>query len=533
MITPYPIHDPDNGTILVGGAGPEHDRPQYLRLDHANRHGLIAGATGTGKTVSLQILAEGLSMAGVPVFVADIKGDMGGIAEAGSPDLPLHEAFASRAQTIGINLDYAKLPVTFWDIHGESGHPVRTTPAEMGPLLLSRILDLSEAQEGVLNIAFRLADDEGMALLDMDDLTSMLQWVGQNARELSLRYGNVSAASIGAIQRRLLVLENQGGRNLFGEPALALSDLMRCDAQGRGMINMLSAERLMTTPRLYASFLLWLMSELFEQLPEVGDPEKPVLAFFFDEAHLLFRDAPPALVQRIEQVTRLIRSKGVSLWFITQNPDDLPDTVLGQLGNRIQHALRAFTPKDNKALRDAARNYRPNPEFDTAQAIQEVGTGEAVTSFLERKGVPGVSQRTLIRPPFTRLGALEPKARAAIIAASPMESRYRETLNRVSAHETLLRRLDQAAGAGSFDADDAAPVAAGPNSSRAGRGQRYQPGGPAGHADPAPDRAAAKPARRRSDTILETYGKSLARQLGTQTGRAINRGILGGLFRRR
>ncbi len=523
----HPLLDPEQGTVFVGGAGPAHDRPEVLLLKQANRHGLVAGATGTGKTVTLQTLAESFSLAGVPVFMADVKGDLAGIAAAGSADLPLHDAFAKRAATIGMSLDYAAFPTTFWDIWGESGHPVRTTPAEMGPLLLSRLLGLTEAQEGVLNIAFRIADEEGLALRDMDDLSAMLVWLGQNARDLSLRYGNIAAASVGAIQRRLLVLDNEGGKLLFGEPALALSDLMRRDEQGRGMINVLAADRLMRAPRLYATFLLWLMSELFEQLPEIGDPDRPVLAFFFDEAHLLFDDAPPALVDRIEQVARLIRSKGVSLWFVTQNPADLPDSVLGQLGNRVQHALRAFTPKDQKALRDAAQNYRPNPEFSTAEAIQAVGTGEAVTSFLERKGAPGMSQRTLVRPPLSRLGVLTPQERAAIVAASPMEAKYRQTVNRDSAQEILARRAAEAAAEAEREAerqagDDAATGAG----RRSGAGRRYQPGNGNGG-------STGRGRSSRSDSVLETFGKSLARQLGAQAGRAINRGILGGLFRGR
>ena len=523
-----PILDPEQGTVFVGGAGPGHDRPEFLLLRQANRHGLVAGATGTGKTVTLQTLAEAFSLAGVPVFMADVKGDLAGIAAPGSDRIPLHDAFLKRAGTIGMSLDYTGFPVTFWDIWGETGHPVRTTPAEMGPLLLSRLLGLTEAQEGVLNIAFRIADEEGLALLDMDDLSAMLVWVGHNAKELSLRYGNIAAASVGAIQRRLLVLDTEGGKLLFGEPALALSDLMRRDEQGRGVVNILSADRLMRAPRLYATFLLWLMSELFEQLPEIGDPDRPVLAFFFDEAHLLFDDAPPALVARIEQVARLIRSKGVSLWFVTQNPADLPDSVLGQLGNRVQHALRAFTPKDQKALRDAAQNYRPNPEFSTAEAIQAVGTGEAVTSFLERKGAPGMSQRTLVRPPLSRLGVLTPEERAAVIAASPMEGKYRAAVNRDSAMEILARRAQEAAAEAEREAERQAREAEGqPRGSGAGR--RYQPGGAAAGGKT----AARKSGGSRSDSVLETFGKSLARQVGADMGRALKRGVLGGLFRGR
>ncbi|UXU74294.1 MULTISPECIES: helicase HerA-like domain-containing protein [unclassified Paracoccus (in: a-proteobacteria)] len=518
--------DLEAGTLFVGGGGPDHASPQQLLLRYANRHGLIAGATGTGKTVTLQTLAESFSLAGVPVFLADIKGDLGGLAKPGGQDSKLYEAFEKRAAQIGASLDYRSFPVTFWDIWGERGHPVRTTPAEMGPLLLSRLMGLTDAQEGVLNIAFRVADEQGLALLDMKDLQAMLVWVGQNAKELSLKYGNVSAASIGAIQRALLVLEGEGGNMLFGEPALELSDMIRLDASGMGVINILSAERLMNAPRLYATFLLWLMSELFEQLPEVGDPEKPRIAFFFDEAHLLFNDAPPALVAKIEQVARLIRSKGVSLWFISQNPADLPESVLGQLGNRIQHALRAFTAKDQKALKMAAQNYRANPDFDTAEAIQAVGTGEAVTSLLEAKGVPGVVQRTLIRPPLAQLGPIADADRQAMNSASPMALKYGKTMDRESAAELLASRAQMAATAsaqaGAADADDDLWRMDAPKT----RGRRYDP-----------QLQIPKPAQQRpragSDSIAVTFGKSLARQLGTKTGQALVRGILGSLLKSR
>ncbi|WP_347266452.1 helicase HerA-like domain-containing protein [Paracoccus sp. (in: a-proteobacteria)] len=515
------IVDLEAGTVFVGGGGAGYACPQDLLLRYANRHGLIAGATGTGKTVTLQTLAESFSRAGVPVFMADVKGDLAGISAAGSTEGKLHEAFLKRAQQIGVALGYQGFPVTFWDVWGERGHPVRTTPAEMGPLLLSRLMGLSDAQEGVLNIAFRIADEEGLALLDLADLQAMLVWVGQNARDLSLKYGNVSTASVGAIQRALMVLENEGGQLLFGEPALELADIMRLDASGKGMVNILAAERLMNSPRLYATFLLWLMSELFEQLPEVGDPDKPRIAFFFDEAHLLFNDAPPALVQKIEQVARLIRSKGVSLWFISQNPADLPEAVLGQLGNRVQHALRAFTAKDQKALRLAAQNYRPNPEFDTAEAIQAVGTGEAVTSLLEAKGVPGIVQRTLIRPPMSLLGPIPDAARAALNAASPMSLKYGKALDRESAAEILARRTA------------ATQAAAGEDDLwRMDRDKGRVPS-----ADPAlqipVETRARQPASRTSgrDSIAMAFGKSLARQLGSRTGQALVRGVLGSLFR--
>ncbi|GLK64145.1 MULTISPECIES: helicase HerA-like domain-containing protein [Paracoccus] len=527
------IVDLEAGTVFVGGGGANHAEPQQLLLKYANRHGLIAGATGTGKTVTLQTLAESFSRAGVPVFLADVKGDLAGIAKPGRAEGKLHESFQKRAEQIGVELDYQEFPVTFWDIWGKRGHPVRTTPAEMGPLLLSRLMGLTDAQEGVMNIAFRVADEEGLALLDMKDLQAMLVWVGQNAKELSLKYGNVSTASVGAIQRALMVLQNEGGDLLFGEPALELADLMRPDASGKGMINILSAERLMNAPRLYATFLLWLMSELFEQLPEVGDPDKPRIAFFFDEAHLLFDDAPPALIDKIEQVARLIRSKGVSLWFISQNPADLPESVLGQLGNRVQHALRAFTAKDQKALRLAAQNYRPNPEFDTAEAIQSVGTGEAVTSFLEAKGVPGIVQRTLIRPPLSQLGPIEDAERAAINTQSPMALKYGKSLDRESAAELLAKRAEAAAvdsagagataGAGRSDDDDLWQMGREHN-----RGRRYNPGL---QIPDKPRPRASSGSRSNSDSIAVTFGKSLARQLGTKTGQALVRGVLGSLFR--
>ncbi|PZO63768.1 MAG: ATP-binding protein [Paracoccus denitrificans] len=517
-----PILDLDKGTILTGGGGRDHADPQLLLLKYANRHGLIAGATGTGKTVTLQTLAESLSLAGVPVVLADVKGDLAGIAKPGGTDPKLAGAFGKRAEVIGIQLDYQAFPVTFWDVFGKSGHPIRATPAEMGPLLLSRLMGLTPAQEGVLNIAFHVADEDGLALLDLADLQAMLVWVGENAKDLSLKFGNVSGASVGAIQRALLVLQNQGGAQFFGEPAMQLSDLIRTDTTGKGMVNILAANDLMNAPRLYATFLLWLLSELFEQLPEVGDADKPKLAFFFDEAHLLFDDAPDALVDKIEQVARLIRSKGVSVWFVTQNPADVPDAVLGQLGNRVQHALRAFTPKDQKALKLAAQNYRANPDFDTADAIQQVGTGEAVTSFLEAKGAPGMAQRTLIRPPLSQMGPITDAERAAINAASPMQLKYATGVNRESAQELLAKRADAAA----KQANVAKPQDDGlfdmPERTTQSRGRRYQP------------QSQTRPQTRRtssSDSIATTFGKSLARQLGTKTGQALVRGVLGSLFR--
>ncbi|MDS9468508.1 DUF853 family protein [Paracoccus sp. MBLB3053] len=524
------IVDLEAGTIMLGGGGENYATPQGLLLKYANRHGLIAGATGTGKTVTLQTLAESFSRAGIPVFMADIKGDLAGICRSGRSDLPLHDAFEKRAQQIGMTLEYDSFPVTFWDVWGERGHPVRTTPAEMGPLLLSRLMSLTAAQEGVLNIAFRVADEEGMALLDLEDLQAMLVWVGQNAKELSLKYGNVSTASVGAIQRALLVLENEGGALLFGEPALDLADMMRLDPSGKGVVNIMSAEKLMNAPRLYSTFLLWLMSELFEQLPEVGDPDKPKMAFFFDEAHLLFDDAPDALVDKIEQVARLIRSKGVSLWFISQNPADLPEAVLGQLGNRVQHALRAFTAKDQKALRLAAENYRANPDFDTAEAIQSVGTGEAVTSLLEEKGVPGIVQRTLIRPPLSQLGPITDDERAEIMKLSPMAAKYGERLDRESAAELLAERAEAAARQAASTEADGGLWEMEPEHKR---GRRYDPSIQLPGDSAASGRSASRGGSRSSnrDTIASAFGKSLARQLGTRTGQALVRGVLGSLFR--
>lgn len=510
--------------ILVGGGGEGHGTPQNLLLKYANRHGLIAGATGTGKTVTLQILAEGFSAAGVPVFLSDVKGDLSGLAQAGSPDFKLHDAFMKRAATIGLD-DYAyqEFPVTFWDLFGQQGHPMRTTVAEMGPLLLSRLLELSDAQEGVLNIAFRLADEQGLPLLDLKDLQALLVWLGENRGTVALRYGNVSTASVGAIQRRLLVLENQGGKKLFGEPALALSDLMQTDSQGRGRINILASDTLMQAPRLYATFLLWLLSELFEELPEAGDPEKPKLVFFFDEAHLLFDGAPKVLVDKVEQVARLIRSKGVGVYFISQNPDDIPEDILGQLGNRVQHALRAFTARDRRALRQAAETYRDNPRFSIEQAIREVGVGEAVTSFLVKKGMPGVAERTLVRPPSSRLGPIDAQTRAALIAASPLAGKYDKLLDRDSAFEMLKKRADEAAKAAEEAerraAEDDSPAAREYSAARRYSGKRV---GWASSRRSASD-----------DGIGSALGKAFIKEMKGTTGRRIIRGLLGNLFKSR
>ena len=435
-------------SIYIGGGGPEQNEPQTLLLSRANRHGIIAGATGTGKTVTLQILAEGFASEGVPVFCADVKGDLSGLCMSGSEDFKLHDAFMSRAAKIGFSdYGYHDVPVTFWDIFGEKGHPVRATISEMGPTLLARLMSLTDTQEGVLNVAFEYADDEGLLLLDLKDLQKLLIHLGQKEvrDDVSLRYGNIASASLSSIQRSLLGLERDGAEQFFGEPALDLMDLIRTAPDGRGMVNILDATKLIHSQKLYSTFLLWLLSELFEQLPEVGDPDKPKLVFFFDEAHLLFKDAPKALVEKIEQVVRLIRSKGVGVFFVTQNPRDLPDSVLAQLGNRIQHALRAYTPTERKGVRAAAESFRPNPAFDTEEAITELGTGEAVVSTLDEKAAPSVVQRTLIRPPSSRLGPAEAGVRKQIIGESPMNGRYEEVLDRESAYEILLEKEEAAA----------------------------------------------------------------------------------------
>jgi DNA helicase HerA-like ATPase len=420
--------------IFVGAS----EADQYLLLKYANRHGLVAGATGTGKTVTLQTIAEGFSAFGVPVFMADVKGDLSGVSQAGGNNPRALE----RAAQLGIE-GYAgrAFPTVFWDLFGEKGHPIRTTVSEVGPVLLARLLQLNETQEGVLNIVFRIADDQGLLLLDFKDLQALLQWVAENAGTLTTEFGNVSKQSVGTIQRQLLTLSQQGGEKFFGEPALDLADMIRCDASGRGAINILAADRLMQSPRLYATFLLWLLSELFEALPEVGDLDKPKFVFFFDEAHLLFDDAPKALLSRIEQVVRLIRSKGVGIYFITQNPLDVPETVLGQLGNRVQHALRAFTPRDQKAVKVAAETFRPNKAFNAAEVITELGVGEALLSFLDPKGVPFPVERCFIAPPQGRIGPATTEERAAVMAASPLGAKYDRAVDRQSAYEVLTGRV--------------------------------------------------------------------------------------------
>ena len=487
--------------VFIGGAD---EGRQALLLKRANRHGLVAGATGTGKTVTLQILAEGFAKAGVPVFAADVKGDLSGIAISGTEEHKLHDKLISRAEKIGFD-DYAygATPTVFWDLFGEQGHPVRTTIAEMGPLLLARLLELNETQEGVLTIAFEVADDEEMLLLDLQDLRSMLVFLGENREKISQQYGNVSNASIGAIQRRLLVLEREGADKFFGEPALDLRDLMRTDFNGQGIVNILAADKLMQSPRLYSTFLLWLLSELFEELPEVGDPDKPKLVFFFDEAHLLFDSAPRALLEKIEQVVKLIRSKGVGVFFVTQNPRDVPDPVLAQLGTRIQHALRAYTPAEAKAVKVAADSFRPNPAFDTEEVITELGVGEALVSTLDDKGAPSMVARTLIRPPSSRLGPASPEERAQIMGRSPVSGRYDETLDRESAYELLEERRAKTA-------EREAELAE----------------------QDAKEKAKAKPKRRSNrQGYAEAAAKSAIRTIANRLAREFVRGILGG-FRR-
>ena len=436
--------------IFVGA----NEADQYLLLKYANRHGLIAGATGTGKTVTLQTIAEGFSAYGVPVFMADVKGDLSGVSQPGGNNPRALE----RAKQLGID-GYAgrAFPTVFWDLFGEKGHPIRTTVSEVGPVLMARLLQLNETQEGVLNIVFKIADQQGLLLLDFKDLQALLQWVAENAGTLTTEFGNVSKQSVGTIQRQLLTLSQQGGEKFFGEPALDLADMIRSDSAGRGTINILAADRLMQSPRLYATFLLWLLSELFEALPEVGDLDKPKFVFFFDEAHLLFDDAPKALLSRIEQVVRLIRSKGVGIYFITQNPLDVPETVLGQLGNRVQHALRAFTPRDQKAVKVAAETFRPNKAFNAAQVITELGVGEALLSFLDAKGVPFPVERCFVAPPQGRIGPATVEERAAVMAASPLGGKYDRAVDRQSAYEVLTGRVAASTAPAAPASTDATP----------------------------------------------------------------------------
>jgi DNA helicase HerA-like ATPase len=446
---PAAVAEAPENSVYIG----QSVKPEFIWLRLANRHGLITGATGTGKTVTLQGLAEAFSDAGVPVFCADVKGDLSGVAEKGEPKGWIE----ARAKEIGYTVDYKAYPVIFWDLFGEQGHPIRATVSEVGPLLLSRLMDLSEAQEGVLNIAFKIGDDEKLPLLDLKDLQALLEDLAARADTLTTKYGNITKASVGSIQRSLLVLERQGATHFFGEPALKIKDLMRTDRSGQGYISVLAADKLMESPRLYATFLLFLLSELFEELPEVGDPEKPNMVFFFDEAHLLFRDAPKALLEKVEQVVRLIRSKGVGVYFVTQNPLDIPDTVSRQLGNRIQHALRAFTPAEQKAVRSAAQTFRKNPKIDTEQAIMQLGTGQALVSTLDEKGQPSMVELTLVKPPNGRVGPISEAERKAIINASPVRGEYDEVEDRESAYEILQKRTTKRAAAAAAQSDDETP----------------------------------------------------------------------------
>jgi DNA helicase HerA-like ATPase len=527
-----------DGKIFVGRSS----KPEVLTLALANRHGLVTGATGTGKTVTLQVLAEGLSRAGVSVFAADVKGDLSGVSEVGEAK----EAFVTRAKSLGFDYEPDQFPVVFWDLFGEQGHPIRATISEVGPLLLSRLMDLNDVQEGVINICFRVADEQGLLILDLKDLRAVLGFISDHAAELTVQYGNVSKATIGTIQRQLLVLENQGGSKFFGEPALALKDFIRTDRDGRGFINILAADKLMESPRLYATFLLWLLSELFEELPEVGDPPKPKLCFFFDEAHLLFNDAPKALLDKIEQVVRLIRSKGVGVYFVTQNPLDVPDKVLAQLGNRVQHALRAFTPRDQKAVRAAAETFRANPKLDTAKVIMELGKGEALVSFLEGNGTPSMVERCVVRPPSGRLGPITPEERKVLIATSPVKGKYDQAIDSESAYEVLQQRMRSGAADGplapphSPGAPEEAPPSGGLGAVLGGLSDML--GGIFGTSRPRGKRLSTGQVVAREVTrsvtnrvagqIAADIGKSLGGRMGSSVGRAIVRGTMGGILRR-
>jgi uncharacterized protein len=518
------VERPSDIFIGLGGG-----QPQRLRLSRSNRHGLIAGATGTGKTVTLQGLAESFSAAGVPVFVADVKGDLAGIAMPGSPTAPMHEALSARAAEVGLTgYAYGDNPAVFWDLFGEQGHPVRTTVSEMGPLLLARLMNLNETQEGVLSIAFRVADDEGLLLLDLDDLQALLINLAERSRELTAEYGNVARPTIGAIQRQLLQLESQGGDRFFGEPALEIGDLLKTDELGRGYVNVLAADRLMASPKLYATFLLWLLSELFEELPEVGDLPKPKLVFFFDEAHLLFEDAPKALVDKIEQVVRLIRSKGVGVYFVTQNPIDVPEEVAGQLGNRVQHALRAYTPRDQRAIKAAAETFRINPKLDVETAITQLRVGEALVSVLDEEGAPTPVERTLIKPPRSRLGPLTAREREVIQSISPVAGKYDETVERESADEILKARgAEAAAAAAAQKAQAAEDKAAAEQAKKEARETA------------AFEREKARVERQRranpplADAMVHQVGKAVQRQVVNRIAGQLVRGLLGGLFKGR
>ena len=504
---------PDMANPIVIARSDNHDIALLPAL--SNRHGAITGATGTGKTISMQVLAEGFSRIGVPVFMADIKGDFSGIANPGKFSPKLKE----RLDRLGIpEPAWSGAPVTFWDVFGEQGHPVRATISDMGPLLLARLLNLNETQEGVLAVAFKIADDNKLLLIDLKDLRALLQFVGDNASRFKTEYGNISSASIGAIQRGLLQIEQQGGDRFFGEPMLDIADLMQTDANGRGVVNVLAADKLMQNPRLYSTFLLWLLAELFENLPEVGDRDKPKLVFFFDEAHLLFGEAPPALLEKIEQVVRLVRSKGVGVYFVTQNPLDIPDKVLGQLGNRVQHALRAFTPRDQKAVKSVAETMRANPGIDTAKAILELGVGEALVSLLDEKGTPGVTQRVWIYPPASHIGPITPEERRKIIGESLVGTTYDKTADRESAFEMLKARASTA--------DAASPTVGAPG----GAGNApAQGGGLLGELSDVLF-GSTGPRGGRREGMVEAAAKSAARSVGSSLAREITRGVLGSLL---
>jgi DNA helicase HerA-like ATPase len=471
--------------------------PLELLPRMANRHGLVAGATGTGKTVTLRVMAEAFSRAGVPVFMADVKGDLSGLARPGAENPKLRERLDMLKLQEHV---YEGFPVVFWDVFGEQGHPVRTTITDMGPLLLSRLLNLNDTQAGVLSLVFKVADDRGLLLLDLKDLRAMLAYIGDHAAEVKTQYGNVSAASVGAIQRNLLALEEQGGDRFFGEPALDLDDFLQTDAKGRGIVNILAADKLMLSPKLYATFLLWLLAELFERLPEVGDPEKPKIAFFFDEAHLLFDEAPEALMEKIEQVVRLVRSKGVGIYFCSQNPLDIPDKVLGQLGNRVQHALRAFTPRDQKAVKAAAETFRANADLDVATVIMELAVGEALVSFLDAKGTPNIVRRAWVMPPSSQFPPLEPTQRKAVVDQSTLAGHYEKLVDRESAFELLKAKTEAQAQEQASAAEEKVRE----------REERSASRGP--------------------DSALESFGKGLARAAGSSVGRALVRGVLGSIF---
>lgn len=549
MINPLPIATHSGGQLCL--------LPQL-----ANRHGCITGATGTGKTVTLQVLAQALSDIGVPVFMADVKGDLSGLGKAGSAS----PKTSARLAQLGLpEPAWAAAPVAFWDVYGELGHPVRATVSDMGPLMLARMLNLNDTQQGVLQLVFKIADDHGLLLLDTKDLRAMLQHVGENAAQFKTEYGNISASSVGAIQRGLIAIDEQGGDRFFGEPMLNIEDWMQTDAQGRGIINILAADKLMNAPRLYSTFLLWMLSELFEHLPEVGDLDKPKMAFFFDEAHLLFDEAPKPLLQKIEQVVRLIRSKGVGIYFVTQNPLDIPDTVLGQLGNRVQHALRAYTPRDQKAVQAAAETFRPNPMVNTAQAITELGVGEALVSFLDEKGRPNMVERGYVLTPASQIGPISVEERRALIASSLVAGVYEQAIDRESAYERLKGRAVQQPQAAPAPAPQPAPASADDNAWGASAGRSApapastsRPSGGARMPQPQPapqpqsqsqqdqggglgdllkDAAGgifgSGSGNRRSDSPLQAMVKSAARSIGSQVGRELIRGVLGSLMKKR